>query len=59
MENKEANNRYKIIQFFDKYRLEAFGVSRRTIHRWKSKLKDDISALKSKSTNPKYTRTPT
>lgn len=61
MENDEAN---KILRFFDKYGLEAtieaFSVSRRTIQRWKSKLKDnDISALKSKSTKPKHTRTPT
>ncbi len=63
MENKEANDRYKIIQFFDKYGLEAtieaFSVSRRTIYRWKSKLKENgIKSLKPKSTKPKKLRTP-
>ncbi len=63
MENDEANKRYKILKFCDKYgieaTIEAFNVSRRTIYRWKSKLKDnDISALKPKSTKPKHTRTP-
>ena len=64
MDNKEANDRYKIIQFFDKYGLEAtieaFNVSRRTIYRWKSKLKENgITSLKPKSTKPKKTRRPT
>jgi|GEM_PF-1053128 len=64
MDNKEANDRYKIIQFFDKYGLEAtieaFAVSRRTIYRWKSKLKENgIASLKPKSTKPKKLRTPT
>ena len=63
MENKEANERYKILKFFDKYGLEAtieaFGISRRTIYRWKAKLKEnknDIISLTSKSTAPKTKR---
>ncbi|MCV6599360.1 MAG: integrase core domain-containing protein [Alphaproteobacteria bacterium] len=64
MDNKEANDRYKIIQFYDKYGLEAtieaFNISRRTIYRWKSKLKENgITSLKPKSTKPKQLRTPT
>lgn len=65
MENKEANERYKIIKFFDKYGLEAtieaFGISRRTIYRWKAKLKEnnnDITSLNPKSKKPKNKRTP-
>ena len=63
MENKEVNKRYKILQFFDKYGLdatiEAFAVSRRTIYRWKAKLKEgnnQINSLSSKSTKPKTKR---
>ena len=64
MDNKEANDRYKIIQFYDKYgieaTIEAFNVSRRTIYRWKSKLKENgLSSLKPKSTKPKHLRTAT
>jgi len=39
---QEANKRYKILQFYEKYGLEvtkdAFEISRRTIHRWKAKV---------------------
>ena len=65
METKEANERYKIVQFFDKYGLEAtkeaFGVSRRTIYRWKAVLKENNyqkSSLNLKSTKPINTREP-
>ena len=61
----EANKRYKILQFYEKYVLEAtkdaFGISRRTIYRWKAKLKENygsINSLNSKSTKPNNTRTP-
>ncbi len=66
MENIEAKKRLKIIKFFDKYGLdatiEAFGVSRRTIYRYKAtfkKSKEDISSLTPKSTAPKQIRRPT
>ncbi len=62
----EANQRYKILQFYERYGLEAtkdaFEVSRRTLYRWKAKLKENqgnISSLNSKSTKPKNNRTPT
>jgi len=66
MENTKANKRLKIVQFFDKYGLEAtieaFEISRRTLYRWKSALKkskEDILSLNPKSTKPKHTRKPT
>ena len=64
MDSKEANDRYKIIQFYDKYGLEAtteaFEISKRTIYRWKSKLKENgLTSLKPKSTAPKQKRKPT
>lgn len=62
---QEANKRYKILQFYEKYGLEAtkdaFGVSRRTIYRWKAKLKENqgnVNSLNSHSTKPKTTRIP-
>jgi len=65
MTTDEASKRYKILEFYDKYGLEAtyeaFNVSRRTIYRWKAKLKNnknEITALNPKSTKPKNTRTP-
>ena len=65
METKEAQQRLKILQFFEKYGLnaaiEAFGVSRRTLYRWKSALEQNnknITALNPKSTKPKHTREP-
>jgi transposase-like protein len=64
MISKEAKRRYKILQFWQKHGLEAtidaFGVSRRTLFRWKSalkKAKGDIGALNPKSTRPKRVRT--
>lgn len=43
MMTKEAKERVKILDFFDKYGLsatkEAFGVSERTLYRWKAALK--------------------
>ena len=66
MENKEAQKRLKILKFFDKYGLEAtmeaFGVSRRTLYRWKATLtknKNNIISLNPKSTQPKHKRQPT
>jgi len=65
MTTKEANDRYRIIEFYDKFGLEAtteaFGISRRTIYRWKEKLKknkNEITALNPKSTKPKQKRKP-
>jgi len=63
MENNEANKRYKILKFFDKYgidaTIEAFDVSRRTIYRCKAKLKHSgILSLKPKSCKPKQLRIP-
>jgi transposase InsO family protein len=65
MENIEATKRLKIIKFFEKYGLdatiEAFGVSRRTIYRYKATFKKNknISSLNPKSTAPKHIRKPT
>ena len=63
MTTKEANERYKILQFCNKYGLdatiEAFNISKRTIYRWKSILKEnnnDITSLNPKSTKPKTYR---
>ena len=43
MISEEAKRRKKILEFWEKYGLEAtidaFGVSRRTLYRWKAKLK--------------------
>ena len=65
MKTKEAKERYKILLFFEKYGLEAtkeaFGVSRRTLYRWKALLqtnKNEINALNPKSTQPKQKRQP-
>jgi transposase InsO family protein len=65
MKTKEAKERYKILLFFEKYGLEAtqeaFGVSRRTLYRWKAILesnKNEISSLNPKSTKPKQKRQP-
>jgi transposase len=63
MDTKEASKRLKIIKFFDKYGLEttieAFGVSRRTLYRWKAKFKrdkEDITSLNPHSRAPKQKR---
>ena len=59
MRTKEANKRLQIIQFFDKYGLEAtkeaYRVSRRTIYRYKEIFKrsnNDVLSLNPKSTRP-------
>jgi len=66
METKEANNRLKILQFYEKYGLnatiEAFDISKRTIYRWKAILKENKGnkqSLEPKSTKPKNKRKPT
>ena len=66
MKNTEADKRLKIIKFFDKYGLnatiEAFGVSKRTLYRWRATLKQsnkDITSLCPRSTAPKQRRKPT
>ncbi len=63
MISEEAKRRVKILKFWEKYGLEAtieaFGVSRRTLYRWKAKLKKvkgDIKALNPKSKRPKRVR---
>jgi len=63
MISEEAKRRKKILEFWERYGLEAtreaFGVSRRTLYRWKAKLKKakgDISALNPKSRRPKRVR---
>lgn len=63
MENKKAQKRLKILNFFDKYGLEAtkeaFGISRRTLYRWRATLiknKNNITSLNPKSTKPKNLR---
>jgi DNA invertase Pin-like site-specific DNA recombinase len=49
MTTDEASKRYKIIKFYDKYGLEAtkeaFNISRRTIYRWKAKLKNNKNEM--------------
>ncbi len=66
MTTKEANERYKILKFFEKYGLdatvEAFNVSRRTLYRWRAILTSNHNipnALTPKSTKPKGKRTST
>jgi len=62
MINEEATRRVKILVFWDKYGLdatmEAFGVSERTLFRWKKKLneKRTVEALNNKSRAPKQRR---
>jgi len=60
MISEEAKRRVKILKFWEKYGLEAtieaFGVSRRTLFRWKRALKEakgEITALNPKSRRPK------
>jgi len=62
---QEAHERLKVLQFFEKHRLpatqDAFGVSRRTLYRWKAALKaarGNPAALAAKSSSPKRRRTP-
>ncbi|MBC7238594.1 MAG: transposase, partial [Chloroflexi bacterium] len=61
--NEVAKFRLEVINFYNKYGLaatiDAYGVSRATIFRWKKKLKDskgDISSLIPKSKAPKNKR---
>nr|WP_187648266.1 helix-turn-helix domain-containing protein [Nitrosophilus labii] len=63
MISEEARRRKKILDFWQKYGLEAtidaFGVSRRTLYRWKRALKEakgDVVLLNPKSTRPKKVR---
>lgn len=65
MRTNEANERYRILQFFEKYgveaTLEAFEISKRTLYRWQATLRDsakDISSLNPQSTAPKTIRKP-
>jgi hypothetical protein len=60
MVSKEANRRYKIVLFYEKYgldaMLEAFEISKRTLYRYKALLKkgdNKIEALEPKSKAPK------
>ena len=63
MISEEAKRRKKILEFWEKYGLEAtteaFGVSRRTLFRWRKAYKEankDITALNPKSRKPKRVR---
>jgi transposase InsO family protein len=63
MDDSEAQQRYRILRFWDKHGLaatmEAFEVSRRTLFNWKAKLHSEggnIAALAVKSTAPKRRR---
>jgi len=63
MVSKEANRRYKIVLFYEKYgldaTLEAFEISKRTLYRYKALLKkgdNKIEALEPKSKAPKRKR---
>ena len=63
MISKEANRRYKIVLFYEKFgleaTLEAFEISKRTLYRYKSLLKkgnNKIEALEPKSKAPKKKR---
>ncbi|MDD3591973.1 MAG: integrase core domain-containing protein [Sulfurovum sp.] len=66
MISKEANRRYKIVLFYQKYgleaTLEAFDISKRTLYRYQAILKEskyNIQALEPKSKAPKQKRTST
>ena len=65
MKTKEAQERLKILRFYEKYGLsatvEAFEISRRTLFRWKALLKSkqgDSASLNPKSCKPKRNRQP-
>jgi hypothetical protein len=65
MTPKDAERRLEILRFLDKHGLaatrDAFGVSRRTLYRWKATLKaqgDNPAALAAQSSAPKRRRTP-
>jgi len=64
MASTEANRRYKMVLFYQKYgleaTLEAFDISKRTLYRYQSILKksnNNILSLEPKSKTPKQTRT--
>jgi hypothetical protein len=64
MTPKDAQRRFEILRFFDKHGLaatrDAFGVSRRTLYRWKATLKaqnGNPASLAAKSCAPKKRRT--
>jgi transposase InsO family protein len=66
MISKEANRRYKIVLFYQKYgleaTLEAFDISKRTLYRYQAILKEskyNIQALEPRSKAPKQKRTST
>jgi len=65
MESKEARRRMRILEFWQKYgidaTIEAFGVSRRTLYRWRKtyeKSGEDPLSLNPKPKTPKRKRTP-
>jgi predicted DNA-binding transcriptional regulator YafY len=65
MTPKDAHRRLEILRFFDKHGLaatrDAFGVSRRTLYRWKATLKaqgGNPASLAAKSCTSKKPRTP-
>ncbi len=65
MTPKDAQHRLKILRFFEKYGLEAsvdaFGVSRRTLYRWKKTFQEsggNPAALAAQSSAPKQKRMP-
>ncbi|WP_038471648.1 integrase core domain-containing protein [Acidithiobacillus caldus] len=65
MTPKDAQERLRIVQFWDKHGLvaacDAFGVSRRTLYRWRAALKAEggnPAALASQSSAPKRRRSP-
>lgn len=65
MTPQDAQQRLKILRFFDKHGLDAtrdaYGVSRRTLYRWKKALREaggNPAALTPKSSAPRCRRTP-
>ena len=63
---KDAKERYHILQYWKKWKLEAtreaFGVSRRTLYRWQARLREaggDPAALAARSRRPRRVRRPT
>jgi transposase InsO family protein len=65
MTPKDAQERLQILRFWDRHGLQAtrdaFGVSRRTLYRWKQALRDqggNPAALAARSCAPKRRRTP-
>jgi transposase-like protein len=65
MTPKDAQRRLQILRFWERYGLQAtrdaFGVSRRTLYRWKKALRDqggNPAALAARPSAPKRRRTP-